>query len=113
LVWFGLVVNGPTASDVDDDDRALTAAARAGDIAAFEELVRLHGPALYRYARRMTRDADAVADIVQETFIAACRQIGNFRADSSVRTWLFGICARKVVVIDELVDWIAVVKISA
>lgn len=79
-----------------DRDRELAAAAAAGSIEAFEELVRRHGPALYRYARRMTRDADAVNDIVQETFVAAWRQIGNFRGDSAVLTWLFAICARKV-----------------
>jgi RNA polymerase sigma-70 factor (ECF subfamily) len=78
-------------------ERALAASAVAGDRAAFEELIRLHGPALHRYARRMTRDADAVYDILQETFIAAWRQIGTFRGESTVRTWLFTICARKVV----------------
>jgi RNA polymerase sigma-70 factor (ECF subfamily) len=80
-----------------DDDRALAEAARSGDVSAFEQLIRRHGPALYRYARRMTRDADSVNDIVQETFVAAWRQIGGFRGDSQVRTWLFSICARKVV----------------
>lgn len=85
------------ASSPDVDDRGLAAAARAGDVEAFEELVRRHGPAMYRYARRMTRDTDAVADIVQETFVAAWRRIATFRGDSTVRTWLFSICARKVV----------------
>lgn len=83
--------------DDDADDRVLAAAGRAGDVAAFEELVRRHGPAIFRYARRMVSDADAVNDVVQETFVAAWRQIANFRGDSSVRTWLFAICARKVV----------------
>lgn len=79
------------------DDREVTAAAAAGDVAAFETLVIRHGPALYRYARRMTRDEAAVADIVQETFVAAWRQIDRFRGESGVKTWLFAICARKVV----------------
>lgn len=87
----------PDDVDCDLDDRVLAAAARAGDEAAFESLVHRHGPPLYRYARRMTGDTDAVYDIVQETFVAAWRQIANFRAESSVRTWLFAICARKVV----------------
>ncbi|MGB3356548.1 MAG: sigma-70 family RNA polymerase sigma factor [Mycobacterium sp.] len=81
----------------DVDDRALAAAAAAGDRVAFETLIRRHGPALHRYARRMTRDDAAVQDIVQETFVAAWRQIDRFRGDSSPRTWLFAICARKVV----------------
>ncbi|WP_246182873.1 RNA polymerase sigma factor [Mycolicibacterium grossiae] len=79
------------------DDRGLAAAARAGDVEAFEELVRRHGPSLYRFARRMMRDGDAVNDVVQETFVAAWRQIATFRGDSGVRTWLFTICSRKVV----------------
>lgn len=86
----------PGASDEGVDDRVLASAARAGDQQAFESLVRRHGAALYRYARRMTGDTEAVNDIVQETFVAAWRQIANFRAESSVRTWLFAICARKV-----------------
>lgn len=87
---------------LDDDadepaDSALAAAARAGDRTAFEALIRRHGPALHRYARRMTRDDAAVQDIVQETFVAAWRQIERFRGESSPKTWLFAICARKVV----------------
>ncbi|MET0475670.1 MAG: RNA polymerase sigma factor [Mycobacterium sp.] len=82
---------------VQTDDRLLAAAASAGDRPSFEELIRRHGPALHRYARRMTRDDDAVQDIVQETFVAAWRQIENFRREASVRTWLFAICARKVI----------------
>lgn len=87
-------VSGPL---VQSDDRLLAAAASAGDRLAFEELIRRHGPALHRYARTMTRDVDAVQDIVQETFVAAWRQIENFRQEAGVRTWLFAICARKVV----------------
>jgi RNA polymerase sigma-70 factor (ECF subfamily) len=86
----------PGASDEVVDDRVLASAARAGDGQAFESLVRRHGAALYRYARRMTGDSETVNDIVQETFVAAWRQIANFRGESSVRTWLFAICARKV-----------------
>jgi len=86
-----------TGAGAELDDAALAAAAKAGDAAAFEEVVRRHGPAVHRYARRMTRDATAVHDIVQETFVAAWRQIGTFRGESGLRTWLFTICARKVV----------------
>jgi len=83
--------------DPDVDDRDLAAAAAAGDRSAFEILIRRHGPALHRYARRMTRDDAAVQDIVQETFVAAWRQIDRFRGEASPRTWLFAICARKVI----------------
>ncbi|MDX1890717.1 sigma-70 family RNA polymerase sigma factor [Mycolicibacterium sp. 050158] len=78
-------------------DAALASAAALGDRAAFEVLVHRYGPVLYRYARRMLANEHDVGDAVQETFVAAWRQIGNFRGGSSLKTWLFSICARKIV----------------
>ncbi len=77
-------------------DNTIETSAVLGDREAFEALVHLHGPALYRYARRMLAyEADA-PDVVQETFLAAWRQRASFRGDSSVKTWLFAICSRKI-----------------
>jgi RNA polymerase sigma-70 factor (ECF subfamily) len=81
---------------VDADDDALRAAAALGDREAFEVLVRRYGPALYRYGHRMLSEEADVADVVQETFLAAWRQLGSFRADSSLQTWLFSICSHKI-----------------
>lgn len=78
-------------------DRMLIDAAVAGDRTAFETLVLRHGPVLHRYARRMLRDEGAVHEVVQDTFVAAWRQLSSFRGDSAVRTWLFAICSRKVI----------------
>jgi RNA polymerase sigma-70 factor (ECF subfamily) len=78
-------------------DEMLQAAAMLGDREAFDVIVNRYGPVLYRYARRMLSvDAD-VGDVVQETFVAAWRQLSTFRGASSLRTWLFSICFRKVV----------------
>ena len=87
-----------TESGLDEaPDDVLCTAAALGDREAFDVIVTRYGPALYRYGRRMlSSDAD-VADVVQETFIAAWRQLGSFRGASSLRTWLFAICARKIV----------------
>lgn len=82
--------------DADAGDLTLAAAASMGDRDAFEMLVRRHGPAVHRFARRMFDDEDAVTDVTQETFVAAWKHIGGFRRESGVRTWLFTICARKV-----------------
>jgi RNA polymerase sigma-70 factor, ECF subfamily len=82
---------------VDDvTDEALQAAAALGDREAFDAIVNRYGPVIYRYARRMLAvEADA-ADVVQDTFVAAWRQLPTFRGASSLRTWLFSICSRKV-----------------
>ena len=78
-------------------DGYLASASALGDRQAFETLMRRHGPSLHAYARRMLDDQDDVADVVQDTFIAAWRQLDAFRGGSEIRTWLISICARKVV----------------
>jgi len=75
----------------------LASAAALGDREAFEIVVHRYGPMLFRYARRMLANHHDVADVVQETFVAAWRQLGTFRGGSSLQTWLFSICARKIV----------------
>lgn len=78
------------------EDRLLVDAGALGDREAFETLVLRHRPALHRYARRMLRDAGDVEDVVQDTFVAAWRQLTSFRGESSVQTWFFAICSRKI-----------------
>ena len=78
-------------------EHALAVAAALGDRVAFETIVHRYGPLLYGYVRRMISDCDAVDDVVQETFIAAWRQIHNYRGDAALKTWLFRICDRKIV----------------
>jgi RNA polymerase sigma-70 factor (ECF subfamily) len=62
--------------------------AAAGDRLAFRELVLEHSHAMFRLAWRLTSDESAAEDIVQEAFIKAWRKIGNFRMESSFRSWL-------------------------
>ena len=77
------------------DEHELLRRAADGDRAAFDQLVRGHAAALYRYARGAVRNSD-VHDVVQETFIAAWRQIPGFRQESSFENWLVAICRRKI-----------------
>jgi len=62
--------------------------AAAGDRLAFRELVLEHSHAMFRLAWRLTSDEAAAEDIVQEAFIKAWRKIGDFRMDSSFKSWL-------------------------
>ena len=74
-----------------DPDLPLVDRFRAGERAAFDELVRRHQQALWRLARRYVKnDADA-ADVVQQTFVRAFRGLVRFRAAATVRTWLYRI----------------------
>ncbi len=61
-----------------------------------EHWVDRHGDALYGFAMLRLRDADASAEVVQETFVAALRTADRFSGLSSERTWLIGILKHKI-----------------
>ncbi len=75
------------------DDRTLAdRVVRTGDERAFRALYRRYTPLLYPFALRVLGGSTADAeDVVQETWIRAVRQLGGFRWESSLRTWLTAI----------------------
>jgi len=74
-----------------DPDRELTERFRAGDRAAFDQLVRRHQQGVWQIVRRyVKRDADA-ADVTQLVFVRAFKGLGAFRGASSIRSWLYRI----------------------
>jgi len=74
-----------------DPDLELAERFRAGDRAAFDQLVRRHQKQLWRLVRRyVKRDADA-ADVTQQAFVRAFKALATFRAAASVRSWLYRI----------------------
>ncbi|MDF1503528.1 sigma-70 family RNA polymerase sigma factor [Roseisolibacter sp. H3M3-2] len=85
------------ADPTDDDaiDAALVARWREGDERAATELVRRHAPALARFASSLGERVE-VEELVQDTFVRAFQALDGFRADSSLRTWLFTIERRLV-----------------
>jgi RNA polymerase sigma-70 factor (ECF subfamily) len=68
---------------------------RAGDEQAFAELVERHHPALIRLARAFVANAEAAEDVAQETWIALLAGIEAFEGRSSIRTWLYQVCANR------------------
>jgi len=78
----------------------LVAAARNGDRAALEELLRLHHDRIYALARRMTgNDADA-ADATQEALLAIVRGLPRFDRPVGLLTWAYRVTANAC--LDEL-----------
>ena len=69
--------------------------ARAGDSAAWDALFRRFQLPLYAYVQELLRHEQTSLDVVQETFIAACRHIGTLREDAKFGGWLFGIAHQK------------------
>ena len=72
-----------------------TDALRAGDPAAFEQLVRSNTPRLLSVTRRILNNDDDAKDAVQQAFIAAFRSREQFAGDSQPSTWLHRIAVNK------------------
>ncbi len=75
--------------------RALVAAAREGDRAAFEELVSLHYRTVLRTAMAALQRREDAEDVTQDAFVLAWRKVSGFRGDSSFKTWLLTIVWRQ------------------
>ena len=67
-----------------------------GDDAAFDEFFADYFPRLFRFAVLRVRDPDAAEDIVQNSLIAAVRNLGSWRGEASLFTWLCTICRREI-----------------
>jgi RNA polymerase sigma-70 factor, ECF subfamily len=69
-------------------DAELLARLRAGDEAAFRDLVRQMHRALTRLALAFVGSPAAAEEVVQEAWLAVVGQIDRFEGRSSVRTWV-------------------------
>jgi len=77
------------------DESALVERLRAGDRAAFADVIDRHGGALLRFARTFLKNEALAEEVVQDTWLAALDGLDGFAARSSLRTWLFTILANK------------------
>ena len=68
-------------------------AAKGGDLAAFEELVKRHERRIYGLARRMTGAEHEAQDVTQQTFLSAVKNLAGFREAAAFSTWLTAIAA--------------------
>lgn len=83
----------PTRPELDEAQRAresqLCARIRRGDDRAFTELVRMHQDRVFDLLWRMTGDAQEAEDLAQEVFVSVHRNLGTFRGESRLSTWIF------------------------
>jgi RNA polymerase sigma factor (sigma-70 family) len=71
-----------------EDDGLLFERARAGDVAAWMELVERCTPLLWQIARSFRFDESTSADIVQATWLALAEHGDGVRNSRAVRAWL-------------------------
>jgi RNA polymerase sigma-70 factor (ECF subfamily) len=72
-------------------ERELVEALRAGDQAAFEQLIRMYHASLLRVARIYVSTRAVAEEVVQETWLGVLNGIGRFEGRSSLKTWIFRI----------------------
>ena len=77
----------------EDRDRALVDRARAGDIEAFEMLVRRYQGWVFSLAVRMLGERAEAEDMAQEIFLKAYRGLKRFKGASRFSTWLYTIAS--------------------
>jgi RNA polymerase sigma-70 factor, ECF subfamily len=69
-------------------DRSLVDRARAGDLEAFESIVRARMDAVYRLTAAILGDEADARDAAQETFVAAWRELPKLRDPARFEAWL-------------------------
>ncbi len=62
-----------------------------GDEAAFESMYRTFSGFVYRVSFRMLDNTTDAEEIVQDVFVQIFRQLGEFRFESSLKTWIYRI----------------------
>ncbi|RPI23294.1 MAG: sigma-70 family RNA polymerase sigma factor [Actinobacteria bacterium] len=71
------------------DDVVLIERYLAGDVAAFDELMRAHEDRVFAICMRMMRDREAALDAAQDTFLTVFRKADRFKAEAAFSTWLY------------------------
>jgi RNA polymerase sigma-70 factor (ECF subfamily) len=79
---------GSTKRSLPDEDAELVASCRAGDLNAFEALVKKHQTRMFTLAFRVLGNHEDAGEIVQDAFVSAYRGLGKFRGDAAFTTWL-------------------------
>jgi len=80
-----------TESAAQREDDELVRRLRAGDEAAYEDLLSRFQQPAYNLAYRLLNDPGDASDVVQEVFLKVFRNVGHFRRQSSLKTWIYRI----------------------
>jgi RNA polymerase sigma-70 factor (ECF subfamily) len=79
------------------EEHELVRGARAGEMDAYDELVRRYQERIYATIYHMTANHEDANDLAQETFIKAYHALKSFKGDSSFFTWVYRIAVNKTI----------------
>lgn len=80
---------------VREDEHLLVAAAKKGDLAAFEELVSRYERKIFRLTMNITGNREDAEDAMQDAFLKSYSHLNTFQGDSRFYTWLVRIAANE------------------
>ena len=83
------------AKDETSDELALVHAAKAGDVSAFEQLVKRYDRNVFRIAQHITQNREDAEDVVQDAFLKAYENLEQFQENSKFYTWLVRIAVNE------------------
>ena len=76
-------------------DAYLLEGMRAGDEQAFETFIELFQNPVYSLVHRLLADPSDASDVVQGVFLKVFRNVGSFRGQSSLKTWIYRIAVNE------------------
>ncbi len=74
---------------------ALVERVRAGDVAAYDTLVRKYERQVFRIAQHITQNREDAEDVMQDAFLKAYEKLDQFQGNSKFYTWLVRIAVNE------------------
>ena len=76
-------------------DVALVDRVRAGDVSAYDTLVRKYERQVFRIAQHITQNREDAEDVMQDAFLKAYQKLDQFQGNSKFYTWLVRIAVNE------------------
>ena len=76
-------------------DVALVERVRAGDVSAYDTLVRKYERQIFRIAQHITQNREDAEDVMQDAFLKAYEKLDQFQGNSKFYTWLVRIAVNE------------------
>ena len=84
-------------AEICDRGAQLYAAYLGGNEQALEELVKMYGDPLTRFAYCIVHDDDCAEDVTADTFAVLIVKRKHFRGESKFRTWLYSVARNRAI----------------
>src|SRR5213596_3589364 len=83
-------------SGVNAEEALFVLRLKANEDPAYDELVRVYHASIFHVAYRMLGDSAEASDVVHEIFLKIFRNIGGFKGEAALKTWIFKIAFSEI-----------------